>query len=141
MKSIRIRNFASLLQCSLLIFGNTACKKDKEEDECVPPALETQIMTTWQATISNLLTIPIGFTANGELTGNLSSVLSELPMLSNIDDVIKYEVKSDTQIDLLATQDGAPLPTFTLNVTERDCEKINLAGEIGGKSYIINLTK
>src|SRR5690606_40841247 len=87
MKSIRIRNFASLLLCSLLIFGNTACKKDKEEDECVPPALETQIMTTWQATISNLLTIPIGFTANGELTGNLSSVLSELPMLSNIDDV------------------------------------------------------
>lgn len=138
MKSKNVVYSVNLLLCALMLFGAISCKKDKKEEECVPPALATQIVGDWKASVASVATLDIGFTQSGEITGGLAAVIKNInPVLENMDDLIKYEVKSDTQVDVLATQSGASLPVFSLTVAERDCEKIVLSGT----GFSITLTK
>ena len=126
------RNSFILLICLTLLFGAVSCKKD--EKECTPPALESQIVGTWQTSIGTLVTLPLTFTSSGELQGNnLNTYLSMLQPGAEVDELVKYEVTGDTGVNLVATSKGQALPPFALTVKERTCEKIvftSLAGDI-----------
>lgn len=141
MKSKNLRNFASMLLISMMVLATAACKKDKDDDDkCVPPALATQIVGNWQATVL-IANYPVTFTQNGELTGDLAAAIKSFPGLQGIDEVIKYEVKSDTQIDLKASMGGQPLAAIPLMVSERECDKMRLSADIGGSVYQIVITR
>lgn len=125
-----------LLLCFFLFTLVTSCKKDDKEEECVPPALSTHIVDTWQADISGLAKTQLTFTQSGEVQGNLAQYLSLIPSIGTIDDLIKYEVASDASINVKATSDGQEI-SYPLAVQERTCDKIVL----GTAGVVITLTK
>ncbi len=127
----------SLLLCFFLLSLITSCKKDDKEEECVPPALSTHIVNTWQADISGLAKTQLTFTSSGEVQGNLAQFLALIPGAGPIDDLIKYEVAGDTSITVKATSDGEEI-SYPLAVQERTCDKIVLS--IPG-AVTITLTK
>ncbi len=116
-----------LLLCFFLLSLVTSCKKDEKEEECVPPALSTQIVGAWQADISGLSKTQLTFTQGGEIQGNLGQYLALIPGIGTIDELIKYEVTSDTGMNVIVTSQGNPIPAFPLAVQERTCDKIVLS--------------
>ncbi len=118
-----------LFLCLFLLSFLTSCKKDEEEEECVPPALSTQLKGVWHADITALSTslgkVDLTFTENGEVQGNLSQYLALMPGVGTIDELIKYKTTGDTIVEITATSQGNPIP-FSLGVQERTCDKIVL---------------
>jgi len=131
----------SLLLCFFLLSLITSCKKDDKEEECVPPALSTQLKGLWKADIvalsASLGKVDLTFTQDGEVQGDLSQYLAMMPGVGTIDELIKYEVLNDTSVKIIATSQGNEIP-FELSVKERTCDKIVLVASAG---VTITLTK
>ncbi|GAA4436931.1 hypothetical protein GCM10023091_15490 [Ravibacter arvi] len=125
----------SLLKNFLLIFvlaiAAVSCKKDEKEKECVPTALKSQIVGTWNASIVTGTTtvgnIPLTFTEDGKLQGEIRNYLQLFAPSVVIDEAITYETSGDTGVKITATTNGKPLDPFLLTVGTRTCETIPLS--------------
>lgn len=136
-----VSTLKGLFLCLFLLSCLASCKKDEKDDECVPPALSTQLKGVWHADIMALSTsmgkVDLTFTDNGEVQGNLSKYLAMIPGVGKIDDLIKYKTTGDTIVEINATSDGTAIPAFSLGVQERTCDKIVLVST----GVTITLTK
>ena len=110
----------------------TACK-DKKEEECVAPAVEKNIVGTWQAYLSVLGDdaigpFPLTFTADGKIIDE-DNKLAEISGQDPGDDVTLSWKKTADGIEYTESSDFGEIST-ELEVTTNECNHIVLGDGI-----------
>src|SRR4030095_4927213 len=103
-----------------LVFS--ACKKD--EGDCEPGHLQTNIVGTWKVSVLDIPAGKIEFQANGDLMAD-PNILTNAYFGSDTLGQKSYVVNYDSRLTVTATNNGV-IQTTELDVTDYTCDEINV---------------